>query len=125
MVNATDPDQMPALNSLFETSSSIIAPRTKSVPAIMAVQVKYVNKEGEVVAAMDVPRDRYVHYAFEDAGVDVPIINRARMCRNGCCTTCAVRVKEGKVRIPRCTNGPLFFPVKTCCVVGWRQINGA
>lgn len=60
-------------------------------------QVKYVNKKGETMAAMDVPVDRYVYFAFEDAGIDVPIINRARMCRNGCCTTCAVMVKEGKV----------------------------
>lgn len=41
---------------------------------------------------MDVPEDRYIFWAFEDAGVDLPLINGHRMCRNGACTTCAVKV---------------------------------
>lgn len=56
------------------------------------------NKEGEKVAEMDVPVDRYIYFATEDAGIDVPIINKHKMCRNGCCTTCAAKVVEGKVR---------------------------
>lgn len=42
---------------------------------------------------MDVPEDRYIFWAFEDAGMDLPHINGHRMCRNGACTTCAVRVR--------------------------------
>lgn len=57
------------------------------------------NKAGEEVAKVEVPVDRYVYFATEDAEVDVPIINKKRMCRNGCCTTCAVKVLEGKVSI--------------------------
>ena len=64
-------------------------------------QVTYVNKTGETVASVDVPVDRYIFFATEEAGVDVPIVNKKRMCRNGCCTTCAVKVLEGKVRAPR------------------------
>lgn len=79
-------------------------------------QVTYVNKEEEVVAEMDVPCDRYIHYAFEDAEVDIPIINRARMCRNGCCTTCAVKVKEGKVSNPLC--GDTGCGCRSCVVPG-------
>lgn len=60
-------------------------------------QVKFVDKEGESVASVDVPVDRYIFFAAEDANVDVPIVNKRRMCRNGCCTTCAVKVLEGKV----------------------------
>ncbi|CAM9872433.1 unnamed protein product, partial [Hapterophycus canaliculatus] len=60
--------------------------------------VTYVNKAGEEVASLDVPVDRFVFFATEDAGVDVPIVNKKRMCRNGCCTTCAVKVLEGKVK---------------------------
>ncbi|CAM9888393.1 unnamed protein product [Ascophyllum nodosum] len=30
--------------------------------------------------------------------MDVPFINKKRMCRQGCCTTCAVKVLEGKVK---------------------------
>lgn len=56
------------------------------------------NKAGEEVASLDVPVDRFVFFATEDAEVDVPIVNKKRMCRNGCCTTCAVKVLEGKVR---------------------------
>lgn len=56
------------------------------------------NKEGDTVASVDVPVDRFVYFATEDAGVDVPIINKKRMCRNGCCSTCTVKVLEGKVR---------------------------
>lgn len=56
------------------------------------------NKAGEEVASMDVPVDRYIYFATEDAEIDVPIVNKKRMCRNGCCTTCAVKVLEGKVR---------------------------
>lgn len=46
---------------------------------------------------MDVPEDRYIYFATEDAGIDVPIVNKHKMCRNGCCTTCAAKVLEGKV----------------------------
>lgn len=41
---------------------------------------------------MDVPEDRYIFWAFEDAGIDLPMVNGHRMCRNGACTTCAVKV---------------------------------
>lgn len=61
------------------------------------MKVTYVNKAGEEVASVDVPVDRYIFFATEDAEVDVPIVNKKRMCRNGCCTTCAVKVLEGKV----------------------------
>lgn len=61
--------------------------------------MKFVNKDGEQMAEMDVPVDRYIYFATEDAGVDVPIVNKHKMCRNGCCTTCAAKVLEGKVRV--------------------------
>lgn len=57
------------------------------------------NKAGETVASVDVPVDRYIFFATEDADVDLPIVNKKRMCRNGCCTTCAVKVLEGKVSV--------------------------
>lgn len=61
--------------------------------------MKWVNKEGETVAAADVPEDRYLFHATEESGVDIPIINKKKMCRQGCCTTCAVKVLEGKVNL--------------------------
>ncbi|CAM9458371.1 unnamed protein product [Discosporangium mesarthrocarpum] len=62
-------------------------------------QVTVVDKAGEEVAAMDVPVDRYIYFAFEEADIDVQIHNQKRMCRNGCCTVCATKVKEGKVKM--------------------------
>lgn len=66
---------------------------------------------------MDVPVDRYVYFATEDAGVDVPIVNKKRMCRNGCCTTCAVKVLEGKVRIFEVVVGAPDSVVYGICTV--------
>lgn len=77
------------------------------------------NKAGEEVASVDVPVDRYIFFATEDAEVDVPIVNKKRMCRNGCCTTCAVKVLEGKVRMRRqsAAKGCLAPGVSKCFVV--------
>ncbi|CAM9585394.1 unnamed protein product [Phaeothamnion confervicola] len=112
-----------------------------------------VMKDGEEVASLDVPVDRYIYFAFEvnlrlqgriialspikestfaallrlapqfpiplpplprlspplppeslalplqDAGIELPMHNGRRMCRNGCCTTCAARVTEGRVKM--------------------------
>jgi ferredoxin len=45
-----------------------------------------------VVHTLDVPEDRYIWYSMEEAGIDIPA-----SCRNGCCTTCAVKITSGKV----------------------------
>ena len=45
-----------------------------------------------------VPRDRYIFYVFEEMGIDLPVINKCRMCRQGCCTICTVKITEGKVK---------------------------
>jgi len=39
-----------------------------------------------------VPKDRYIWYEMESQGFDVPA-----SCRNGCCTTCAVKIDKGIV----------------------------
>lgn len=104
-------------------------------------KVTYVNKAGEEVASLDVPVDRFVFFATEDADVDVPIVNKKRMCRNGCCTTCAVKVLEGKVRpldnarwkgigvgplSKECCSGMLHFigcgRSCSCCRFNWLDI---
>jgi hypothetical protein len=30
-----------------------------------------------------VPNDRYIFMYFEEQGIDIPVINKARMCRQG------------------------------------------
>eukprot|EP01031_Cornospumella_fuschlensis_P022278 gene22278-27241_t len=56
------------------------------------------RKTGEEFVQM-VPEDRYIYFYFEEQGVELPIHNKARMCRQGCCTICTVKVSEGKVKM--------------------------
>lgn len=44
---------------------------------------------------VSVPEDRYILQTAEAEGIDLPFA-----CRNGCCTTCAVRVLEGDLAQP-------------------------
>uniref|UniRef100_A0A0G4HZN2 2Fe-2S ferredoxin-type domain-containing protein n=1 Tax=Chromera velia CCMP2878 TaxID=1169474 RepID=A0A0G4HZN2_9ALVE len=56
------------------------------------------SKTGESYS-LDVAEDRYIFFAFEEAGIKLPIRNIKKMCRNGCCTTCTVRMREGDVEM--------------------------
>ncbi len=58
---------------------------------------KVTIKSGNKSYTLDVPEDRYIFFYFEEEGVDLPIINKPRMCRQGCCTICTVKVTEGQV----------------------------
>ena len=44
---------------------------------------------------LEVPSDRYILHSFEKQGVELPF-----SCRNGACTTCAVRVLKGDIAQP-------------------------
>ena len=56
------------------------------------------KKTGESFS-INVPNDRYIFHVFEEAGIDLPVINKLKMCRQGCCTICCVKVLEGKVKM--------------------------
>ena len=44
---------------------------------------------------LEVPSDRYILHSFEKQGKELPF-----SCRNGACTTCAVRVIKGDIAQP-------------------------
>jgi ferredoxin len=75
----------------FAVRSLRLSSRQK--PGAKTYTVTVHGREAGVVHTLQVPEDRYIWWAMEDAGFDLPA-----SCRNGCCTTCAVRVKSGTVQ---------------------------
>ncbi len=58
-------------------------------------QIKIHNRQtGERISAL-VPDDRYILHSLEEQGYQLPF-----SCRNGACTTCAVRVLSGTIDQP-------------------------
>lgn len=53
------------------------------------------NRQTGIDAQVQVPGDRYVLHSAEQQGVELPFA-----CRNGACTTCAVRVLSGTLTQP-------------------------
>lgn len=56
---------------------------------------------------------RYIFWAFEDAGIELPMINKHRMCRNGCCTTCALKVRAWPAALWRLSDS---YTMHVCLV---------
>lgn len=53
------------------------------------------NRNTGTKHTLKVPDDRYILHAAENQGVELPF-----SCRNGACTTCAVRINSGQVYQP-------------------------
>ncbi|NEO97539.1 MAG: 2Fe-2S iron-sulfur cluster binding domain-containing protein [Symploca sp. SIO2E9] len=53
------------------------------------------NRKTGTEHTLKVPEDRYILHSAENQGVELPF-----SCRNGACTTCAVRIKSGQVYQP-------------------------
>lgn len=53
------------------------------------------HRQEETDYRLEVPGNRYILHSVEDQGVELPFA-----CRNGACTTCAVRVLKGKIYQP-------------------------
>lgn len=57
--------------------------------------VKVRDRAKGTVYTLQVPEDRYILHTAEKQGVELPFL-----CRNGACTTCAVRVISGEIYQP-------------------------
>ncbi|BAZ79735.1 MAG: 2Fe-2S iron-sulfur cluster-binding protein [Sphaerospermopsis kisseleviana] len=57
--------------------------------------VKVHNRQTGVSHTLQVPEDRYILHTGENHGIELPF-----SCRNGACTTCAVRVISGEIYQP-------------------------
>lgn len=57
--------------------------------------VRIHNRQTGEIHVMQVPSDRYILQCAENQGAELPF-----SCRNGACTTCAVRVKSGTLYQP-------------------------
>jgi ferredoxin len=66
-------------------------------PTAPTFKVTVKSSTGEDIHTLDVPRDRFIYSYFEENGVDLPVKNPGKMCRQGCCTTCAAKVESGRV----------------------------
>lgn len=57
--------------------------------------VRIHDRQKNTYHSVQVPDDRYILMSAESQGVDLPFA-----CRNGACTTCAVRVLAGELHQP-------------------------
>ncbi|NER26180.1 MAG: 2Fe-2S iron-sulfur cluster binding domain-containing protein [Symploca sp. SIO1C4] len=53
------------------------------------------NRKTGTEHTLKVPEERYILHSAENQGVELPF-----SCRNGACTTCAVRINSGQVYQP-------------------------
>ena len=58
-------------------------------------QIKIHNRRTTEEYTIPVPDDKYILHSIENLGYDLPF-----SCRNGACTTCAVRVLKGQLKQP-------------------------
>lgn len=58
-------------------------------------QVKIHDRQRNIDYSVQVPADRYVLMSAENQGFELPF-----SCRNGACTTCAVRLLSGEIAQP-------------------------
>lgn len=64
----------------------------KGSPTARKYRVEVRDPAKDETHIVDVPEDRYIWSYLSESGIDVP-----SSCRNGCCTTCAVKINEGQV----------------------------
>jgi ferredoxin len=62
---------------------------------VLTHTIKVYNRQTGTLHTLEVPEDRYILHTAEHTGTELPF-----SCRNGACTTCAVRVLSGEIHQP-------------------------
>jgi ferredoxin len=62
---------------------------------VRSYAISIYNRNTNTHHHVQVPSDRYILQTAEQQGVELPF-----SCRNGACTTCAVRVRSGQIYQP-------------------------
>ncbi|XP_043687215.1 ferredoxin C 2, chloroplastic [Telopea speciosissima] len=75
-----------------ERSRGCISSSSSTIPTH---KVTVHDRKGGLVHEFLVPEDQYILHTAEAHNIALPFA-----CRHGCCTSCAVRVKSGKIRQP-------------------------
>ncbi|CAH9114084.1 unnamed protein product [Cuscuta europaea] len=68
---------------------------SNSIPNIPTHKVTVHDRQSGAVHEFFVSEDQYILHTAEAQNIRLPFA-----CRHGCCTSCAVRVKSGKIRQP-------------------------
>lgn len=68
-------------------------------PNAQKYEVKIISKKTGEEFKLMVPADRYIYHYFEENDIDLPIHNKQRMCRQGCCTICSLKIESGTVKM--------------------------
>lgn len=80
------------LNKPLFFSSMLSANPFLQQPGAKTYKVTVEDPKKNSVLTYIVPEDRYIWHSMHDQGADIP-----SSCRNGCCTTCAVKLTDGSV----------------------------
>ncbi|KAI4327267.1 hypothetical protein L6164_019750 [Bauhinia variegata] len=64
-------------------------------PSVPIHKVTVHDRQKGIVHEFLVPEDQYILHTAESQNITLPFA-----CRHGCCTSCAVRIKNGQIRQP-------------------------
>ncbi|MED6186429.1 Ferredoxin C 2, chloroplastic [Stylosanthes scabra] len=86
-----------AVRAELRTQVDVTAPTTYQSPSgeVPTHKVTVHDRQRGIVHEFVVPEDQYILHTAESQNITLPFA-----CRHGCCTSCAVRIKNGQIRQP-------------------------
>ena len=76
-------------------NKSTISNFQAKIKMVQTHTIRIINRQTGSSYTLRVPEDRYILHTAENNGIELPF-----SCRNGACTTCAVRVISGEIYQP-------------------------